>query len=131
MCIFSLAIAIGVWFVPESPRWRELLFNHSILHLTLTSKVINKDRHEDAIKSLIRYHRNKDDPDNLLALSEYGQIKAQHDEDEKNKVTWKDMFTVPTYRRRAGVAAFVMIGSQMAATLLVSGMSSSPRTESY
>ncbi|KPI40972.1 High-affinity glucose transporter [Cyphellophora attinorum] len=101
MCIFTLALAVGVWFVPESPRW-----------------LINKDRHEDAIKSLIRYHRNKDDPDNLLALSEYGQIKAQHDEDEKNKVTWKDMFTVPTYRRRAGVAAFVMIGSQMAATLL-------------
>lgn len=83
--------------------------------------MINKDRHEEAVKSLIRYHRSKSDPDNTLALAEYGQIKAQHEEDEKNKVTWKQMFTVPTYRRRVGVAAFVMMGSQMTATLLVSG----------
>lgn len=83
--------------------------------------MINKDRHDEAMQSLIRYHRSKDDPDNTLALAEYRQIKAQHEEDEKEKVTWKQMFTVPTYRRRAGVAAFVMIGSQMTATLLVSG----------
>jgi hypothetical protein len=74
------------------------------------------------VKSLIRYHRSKHDTDNELALAEYRQIKAQHDEDEKEKVTWKQMFTTSTYRRRAGVAAFVMIGSQMAATLLVSGL---------
>lgn len=84
--------------------------------------MINHDRHEEAIKSLIRYHRNKDDPDNILAFAEYRQIKGQHEEDEKEKVTWKQMFTVPTYRRRAGVATFVMVGSQMTATLLVSGM---------
>jgi hypothetical protein len=83
--------------------------------------VINKNRHEEAVKSLIRYHRSKGDPANTLALAEYDQIKAQHEEDEKNKVTWKQMLTVPTYRRRVGVAAFVMVGSQMTATLLVSG----------
>jgi hypothetical protein len=91
--------------------------NHGLIF-----SVINKDRHEEAVKSLIRYHRSKTDPDNVLALAEYRQIRAQHEEDEKENVTWKQMFIVPSYRRRVGVAAFVMIGSQMAATLLVSGM---------
>ena len=109
--------------MPESPRWCQYPCATIVpWDQRLTVLVINKDRHEDAMKSLIRYHRSADDPDNTLAMAEYHQIKSQHEEEEREKVTWKQMFTVPTYRRRAGVAAFVMIGSQMTATLLVSGM---------
>lgn len=82
--------------------------------------MINKGRHDDALKSLRRLHRSKHDPDSAFAYQEYLQIKAQHDEDESAPVTWKQMWAIPANRRRAGIAAFVMIGSQMTATLLVS-----------
>ena len=73
------------------------------------------------MRVLTRLHRNKDDPDNTFAHREYLQIKEQHDEDEGNKVTWKDMFIIPSYRKRTLVAAFIMFASQLTATLVVSG----------
>ncbi|KAK5032811.1 hypothetical protein LTS07_004221 [Exophiala sideris] len=103
-CLFTLALAIGIWFLPESPRW-----------------LINQDRHDDALRVLNRLHRNKDDPGNTFAHKEYLQIKEQHDEDERNKVTWAQMWLVRSYRRRSAAAFFIMFGSQMTATLLVSG----------
>lgn len=88
--------------------------------------MINKDRHDDALKSLVRLHRSKADPDNVFAHREYLQIKEQHDEDERNQVTWSQMWTVPSYRRRSAVGFFIMFASQLTATLLVSGKSRQP-----
>ncbi len=87
----------------------------------LTFAVISQDRHDDAMRVLTRLHRSKGDPDNTFAHKEYLQIKEQHDEDEVNQVTWAQMFTVPSYRKRTVVAAFVMFASQLTATLVVSG----------
>ncbi|KAK6373981.1 hypothetical protein LTS17_007951 [Exophiala oligosperma] len=102
-CVPTVLLAAGVYFLPESPRW-----------------LINKDRHDDALKSLVRLHRSKADPDNVFAHREYLQIKEQHDEDERNQVTWSQMWTVPSYRRRSAVGFFIMFASQLTATLLVS-----------
>jgi hypothetical protein len=74
------------------------------------------------MRVLTRLHRNKDDPDNTFAHLEYLQIKEQHDEDEVSKVTWTQMVTIPSYRKRTIVAAFIMFASQLTGTLVVSGM---------
>lgn len=84
--------------------------------------MVGQDRPDDAIRVLIRLHRNKDDPDHTFAHREYLQIKEQHDEDESNRVTWTQMVTVPSYRRRTAIAVFVMFASQFTGTLVVSGM---------
>lgn len=82
--------------------------------------MINRDRHDEALRVLTRLHRNKEDPDNLFAHREYLQIREQHDEDEQNKATWAQIWTVPSYRRRQLVGIFIMFGSQLTATLIVS-----------
>jgi hypothetical protein len=74
------------------------------------------------MRVLTRLHRSRADPDNAFAHREYLQIKEQHMDDEMNKVTWAQMITVPSYRKRTMVAAFVMFSSQLTATLVVSGM---------
>jgi hypothetical protein len=73
------------------------------------------------LRAMIRLHRHKTDPDNVFARREFLQIREQHDEDEKTKVTWVQMWTVPSYRKRSLVAAFIMFSSQLTATLVVSG----------
>ena len=77
-----------------------------------------KGRNEEAVRVLERLHRDGSDPEHHFAHREYAQIKEQHEEDEKNKVTWKQMWTVPSYRRRTALAAFIMFGSQMTITLI-------------
>lgn len=80
--------------------------------------VMLKDRYEEALSILERLHRDSGDPNHQFARREYAQIKEQHDEDEKNKVTWKQMWIVPSYRRRTALAVFIMFGSQMTITLI-------------
>jgi hypothetical protein len=89
--------------------------------------VISQDRHDEAMKVLIRLHRNKEDPDNTFAHLEYLQIKEQRDEAGQNEVTWSQMITVSSYRKRTAVAVFVMFASQLTATLVVSGTCSRSR----
>jgi hypothetical protein len=80
--------------------------------------VVNKERHEDALRVLSKLHVDKNDPDRTFAFQEYRQIKEQHEEDEKNKITWAQMWTVKSYRRRSFLGFFVMFGSQMTAILI-------------
>jgi hypothetical protein len=84
--------------------------------------VVSKERHDQALQVLSRLHRDKRDPDHVFAHQEYCQIKEQHDEDESNKATWKQMWTVKSYRRRGFLSFFVMFGSQMTAILIASSM---------
>jgi hypothetical protein len=83
--------------------------------------VVGQDRHDDAMRVLTRLHCSKTDLDNIFAHREYLQIREQHMDDELNKVTWIQMVTIPSYRKRTLVAAFIMFSSQFTATLVVSG----------
>lgn len=84
--------------------------------------MLNKDRHDQALKVLMRLHHHASDPDHTFAHQEYRQIKEQHEEDEKNKATWAQMWTVKSYRRRSLLSFFVMFGSQMTSILIASSM---------
>lgn len=120
-----MILCVGVWLIPESPRWcKFLLLSKNLLCWDLILfAVVNRNRLDEALKSLIRFHRNRDDPDNIYIHREFLQIKAQHDEDEENQVTWLQMFTVPSYRKRALLGFFICGGSMFTATMLLSGRS--------
>lgn len=82
--------------------------------------MVNKERYNEALQVLSRLHRNKNDPDHAFAHQEYRQIREQHEEAEKSKATWTQMWTVKSYRRRSLLSFFVMFGSQMTAILIAS-----------
>ena len=130
-CVPTLILGVGVFFIPESPRWCKDTIIVCFVCSLLISLVIGQGRLDDAIKVLNRLHHSKLDPDNAFAHREYLQIKEQHDEDEDNRVTWTQMVTVPSYRKRTMIAAFVMFASQLTATLVVSGEPLSFHESSY
>lgn len=124
-CVPVVILCVGVWLIPESPRWCKfpLLSKNLFCWGLILFAVVNRNRMDEALQSLIRFHRTRDDPDNIYSHQEFLQIKAQHDEDEENQVTWLQMFTVPSYRKRALLGFFICGGSMFTATMLLSGRS--------
>ncbi|KNA98911.1 hypothetical protein FOXG_18479 [Fusarium oxysporum f. sp. lycopersici 4287] len=56
--ICSVIILIGIFWMPESPRW-----------------LLSKDKHDDTLKVLTHYHA-EDDPDDEFVQLEFSEIKA-------------------------------------------------------
>ncbi|KAK1707872.1 MFS sugar transporter [Colletotrichum lupini] len=88
----AFLMAVGIWFLSESPRW-----------------LIEKERYEEARLVLKRLHGNGDNDDFLEA--EYQEIHDTIIADRSvNAVHWKALFTRPSWRRRlllgCGVQAF-------------------------
>jgi hypothetical protein len=84
-----------VRFVPESPRF-----------------LISKDRHEEALEILIKYHAEGDRASPLVAV-EYQQIRETiRLELESIKTPYKDVITGAVNRRRVFIAACVGLFSQ-------------------
>lgn len=85
-------LALGVWFVPQSPRW-----------------LVSKGRADEAHKILATYHANGDLNDPLVLL-EIREIQAAVDLEEKsNTGTWRSFLRTVGNRRRFFV--IVMIGT--------------------
>ncbi|CAK7215420.1 hypothetical protein SCUCBS95973_002466 [Sporothrix curviconia] len=59
-CVAPIAQAIGVWFIPESPRW-----------------LVLKDRKEDAWTVVRRLHHDPEDAEERNAQAEFTQICRQ------------------------------------------------------
>ncbi len=82
--VITLAIIIGTFFVPESPRW-------------LTSK----GRDEKALQALESVHKKNDDVDaetELMILVDARKAEAQNEGGGKSR--WMDLVSVPADRRR-------------------------------
>ncbi|KAL4799210.1 general substrate transporter [Aspergillus venezuelensis] len=95
--ISSVFVVIGVWFIPESPRW-----------------LMAQDRAEDAAKILAKYHGDNetDHPIVLLQLKEMQQSIAI-DASDKKWWDYRELYTGHSARRRLicvlGMACFGQI----------------------
>ncbi|TIA58889.1 putative hexose transporter [Aureobasidium pullulans] len=80
-CTFSIIISIAIFFTPESPRW-----------------LISKDRSEEALDIIAKYHSVNGDRDDKLVQLEYNEIVAAIKMDqEANRTGWLDLANI---RRR-------------------------------
>ncbi|KAF2191610.1 general substrate transporter [Zopfia rhizophila CBS 207.26] len=91
-CLPAVVLAIGIMFLPESPRW-----------------LMEKDRHEEARTTLRRLHYNGHNEEflNLEFIEIQGSI---HTESLNKPRSWAEIVTSPSLRRRlilgCGIQAF-------------------------
>ena len=99
----SLLQICTVFLLPESPRW-----------------LISKDRDDEAFAVLTKYHA-EGDADSLLVKAEMAQIRSTIKlEMEHSNQTWLDLFRTPGMRRRALIAGFLGLFTQMSGNTLLS-----------
>jgi MFS family permease len=95
-CTFSIIISIAIIFTPESPRW-----------------LISKDRSEEALDIIAKYHSLTGDRDDKLVQLEYNEIVAAIKMDqEANRTGWLDLFKTPGNRKRMGIITAIGFFSQ-------------------
>ncbi|KPM43125.1 hypothetical protein AK830_g3417 [Neonectria ditissima] len=79
----SVLTIVFIWFVPESPRW-----------------LVSKDRHDEALQILIKYHAEGDET-SAFAAAEFFQIRETlRKEKEAAKSPWKDLISTRGNRHR-------------------------------
>ncbi|KAJ4990539.1 MFS sugar transporter [Stagonosporopsis vannaccii] len=99
----SLLQICTVFLLPESPRW-----------------LISKDRDDEAFAVLTKYHA-EGDPDSILVKAEMAQIRSTIKlEMENSKQSWADLFRTAGMRRRALIAGFLGLFTQMSGNTLLS-----------
>lgn len=108
-CIFSIIIAIAIFFTPESPRW-----------------LISKDRSEEAFEILVKYHTTDGDRENQVVQLEYNEIVAALKMDkEADRTGWIDLVKTPGNRKRIGIITAIGFFSQWSGNGLIRFVSSS------
>lgn len=99
----SLIQVLTVFMIPESPRW-----------------LVSKDRQEEALELLIKYHA-EGDASNPLPHAEFAEIKkALEIENEERKRGWLEVFQSPAMRRRALVSGCLGVFCQFSGNNLIS-----------
>jgi hypothetical protein len=92
-----------IYFLPESPRW-----------------LISKDRGDEALAILIKYHAEGDESAELPRV-EYAEIKrALELENESRKRGWLELFQTPGMRRRTLLGAMLGLFTQFSGNSLIS-----------
>lgn len=98
----ALVQMIGVYFLPESPRWK-----------------IAKSQGDEAKAILVKYHANGDEKDLFVDL-EYKQMRAIIEAELASKTGWKTLFATPGNRKRMAIIMFLGLFSQWSGNGLVS-----------
>lgn len=90
-----LGICIGVWWVPESPRW-----------------LVWKGRHDEAWSVLQKLHSDPTDDSDTLAHAEFTQVVRQVEFDKRYDVSFWQLFKRPSWRKRSLIAMLLFFASQ-------------------
>lgn len=85
-CVWPLALLIGLYWVPESPRW-----------------LILKGREDEARDILMRLHDDGVDENHTFARAEYIQIQKQLALDRTLESGWLHIFRKPSLRKRTWI----------------------------
>jgi len=93
---------VGVWFLPESPRW-----------------LIAVGRAAQARSILVKYHANGDENSELVTLA-FQEIKTVIEADMANKTSWSAFWSSKGNRRRAVLVVMLGLFSQWSGNGLVS-----------
>ncbi|KAI0124268.1 general substrate transporter [Xylariales sp. AK1849] len=99
----SLLQVAFVFFLPESPRF-----------------LISKDRHDEALKVLVKYH-GEGDENSEFVKAEMAEIKTTIAiELEHSKQSWSDVISSAGNRRRLLIGSFLGLFSQLSGNVVIS-----------
>ncbi|KAF2665415.1 general substrate transporter [Microthyrium microscopicum] len=94
-CISPVVSLLGIYWIPESPRF-----------------LVWKDRKDEAWAILRKLHYNSLDPEEEEARAEFQQIVLQIEFEKSQEVSYIRMFKVPSWRRRSLTAIFLLFATQ-------------------
>jgi MFS family permease len=96
---------IGIWWMPESPRY-----------------LISKGRVDEAREIIFRMYSSPHDPGNEFAQREFYQIQKQIELDNKFALTYWDIFSKPSMRKRAFMTMFLEFCLMSSGVLVILSM---------
>ncbi|KAK5000699.1 hypothetical protein LTR66_000490 [Elasticomyces elasticus] len=100
--LFPFILICGLWWMPESPRW-----------------LLSKDRADEAWAVVQRLHVNPTDPNDHFAEDEFDQMRRQIELDRTFKTSYKEIFTRPSYRKRALITMFLTYSLMSSGVLVI------------